>query len=143
MDRKGGNYDHANRGTYIDVAAPGVQIRAALPEGKEGALSGTSFATPIVTALAAVAYQDSGLDRAVKARQTPLNPKSMMLAHLLGKNQTKKLDSIYGYGLIKAPERCGEQRWISTVTPLPPAPALPAPVVFGSWKPAVMATAGR
>jgi len=143
VDRKGGNYDHANRGTYIDVAAPGVQIRAALPEGKEGALSGTSFATPIVTALAAVAYQDSGLDRAVKARQTPLNPKSMVLAHLLGKNQTKKLDSIYGYGLIKAPERCGEQRWISTVTPLPPAPALQAPVVFGSWKPAVMATAGR
>ena len=69
----------------------------------EGALSGTSFATPIVTALAAVAYQDSGLDRAVKARQTPLNPKSMMLAHLLGKNQTKKLDSNYGYGLIRAP----------------------------------------
>jgi subtilisin family serine protease len=143
VDRKGGNYDHASRGTYIDVAAPGVQIRAALPEGKEGALSGTSFAAPIVTALAAVAYQDSGLDRAVKARQTPLNPKSMMLAQLLGKNQTKKLDPIYGYGLIKAPERCGEQRWISTVTPLSPAPALPAPVVFGSWKPAVMATAGR
>jgi subtilisin family serine protease len=68
VDRKGGNYDHASRGSYIDVAAPGVQIRAALPEGKEGALSGTSFAAPFITALAAVAYQDSGLERAVKAR---------------------------------------------------------------------------
>ena len=36
VDRKGGNYDHANRGTYIDVAAPGVQIRTALPGGKDG-----------------------------------------------------------------------------------------------------------
>ena len=88
---------------YLDLD----KVRSDITEGKEGALSGTSFAAPIVTALAAVAYQDSGLDRAVKARQTPLNPKSMMLAHLLGKNQTKKLDSIYGYGLIKAPERCG------------------------------------
>jgi hypothetical protein len=137
VDRKGENYDHANRGTYIDVAAPGVQIRAALPEGKEGALSGTSFAAPFVTALAAVAYRDSGLDSAVRAGQTPVDPKGMMLAQLLGKNEMKKHDPVYGHGLIKAPERCGDQRWISTVKALPPARAPTAPVAFGDWTSAV------
>ncbi|MBO0742947.1 MAG: S8 family serine peptidase, partial [Hyphomicrobiaceae bacterium] len=53
VDGKGGNWDHANRGTYIDVAAPGVQIRTALPGGKDGLVSGTSFAAPFVTAAAA------------------------------------------------------------------------------------------
>ena len=33
VDRNGGSYDHANRGDYIDVAAPGVRVWAALPEG--------------------------------------------------------------------------------------------------------------
>jgi Subtilase family len=140
VDRKGGNYDHANRGAYIDVAAPGVQIRAALPEGKEGALSGTSFAAPFVTALAAIAYRDSGLDRAVRSGQAPLDPKGMMLAQLLGKNELKKRDPVYGHGLIKAPEKCGEQRWMSSVTaaPLPASALAPgASAVSGSWFPSV------
>jgi subtilase family protein len=138
VDRKGGNYDHANRGAYIDVAAPGVQVRIALPDGKEGAQSGTSFAAPFVTALAAVAYRDSGLDAAVQKGRTSIDPKNMMLPQLVGTNELKKRDAVYGYGLIKAPERCGDQRWLSTVTALPRGRAPAAPVAFGDWTSAVM-----
>ena len=99
-----------------------MQIRAALPEGKEGAVSGTSFAAPFVTAVAAVAYRDTGLESRGQGAATPLDPKSMMLAQLFGKDELKTRDPVYGYGLVKAPETCGEQRWRSTVTPLSPAP---------------------
>jgi hypothetical protein len=136
VDYKGGSYDHANRGAYIDVAAPGVQIRTALPEGKQGLLSGTSFAAPFVTAVVAVAYQDSGLDRAVKAGQGSLDPKGIMLTHLFSKDQLKKRDPISGLGMIKAPQACGSQGWGSIVKLAPPArPA--APVAQYTWQPNV------
>ena len=90
VDRKGGNYDHANRGTYIDVAAPGVQILAALPGGKEGLLSGTSFAAPFVTAVVAVAYRDTGLEKAAKEGRGRSIPRGVMLAQLFGKDELKK-----------------------------------------------------
>ncbi len=50
---------HANRGDYIDVAAPGVRVWTALPNNKEGAQSGTSFAAPFVTAIVAAIYKQS------------------------------------------------------------------------------------
>ena len=74
VDRNKASYDHANRGTYIDMAAPGVQILAALPGGKEGLLSGTSFAAPFVTAVVAVAYRDTGLEKAAKEGRGRLDP---------------------------------------------------------------------
>ena len=59
VDRNQQLYDHANRGDYIDVAAPGVRIWTALPNNKEGALSGTSFAAPFVTAIVAAIYKQT------------------------------------------------------------------------------------
>ena len=130
VDRKGGNYDHANRGDYIDVAAPGVQIWTALPNGKEGMLSGTSFAAPFVTAVAAIVYQDTGLERAAKAGRGPLDPKRVMLAQLYGNDPPKPHSPVYGLGVIKAPTACGRQAWGSIVTP---APAI-APVTPVTWQ---------
>jgi len=49
VDAQGEVYDRANRGDYVDVAAPGVEISAASLEGI-GSYSGTSFATPVVSA---------------------------------------------------------------------------------------------
>ena len=49
VDDRKRSYDYANRGRYIDVAAPGVRIWTALPDRKEGMLNGTSFAAPFVT----------------------------------------------------------------------------------------------
>jgi len=48
------NYRYANRGDHIDVAAPGVDIWTAIPGGRAGYHSGTSFAAPHVTAILAV-----------------------------------------------------------------------------------------
>jgi len=122
VDRKGGSYDHANRGTYIDVAAPGVQIRTALPDEATGFLSGTSFAAPFVTAVAAVAYQDSGLESAVRTGQEPLDPKGLILARLFSRDDLKTRNPIYGHGLLKAPSTCGH------VKPAPTAPVAKAPL---------------
>jgi hypothetical protein len=142
VDGKGGNWDHANRGAYIDVAAPGVQIRTALPGGKEGVLSGTSFAAPFVTAAVAVAYRDSGLDGALKRGGGPQDLKGLMLAQVLSKDQLKTRNPVYGHGVIRAPSPCASARsWVSSVQPepLPPTPVLPAarvepmPTLPGAW----------
>ena len=82
------------------------------------------------------AYQDSGLDRAVKAGQGSLDPKGIMLTHLFSKDQLKKRDPISGLGMIKAPQACGSQGWGSIVKLAPPArPA--APVAQYTWQPNV------
>jgi len=141
VDGKGGNWDHANRGTYIDVAAPGVQIRTALPGGKDGLVSGTSFAAPFVTAAVAVAYRDSGLEAAVKQGGEPVDLKRLMLSQLLSKEQLKARSPVYGHGVISAPSKCaGSRSWASRVKPQPSTPApIPGarvdatPTVPGGW----------
>jgi subtilisin family serine protease len=50
VDLLGQTYEHANRGPYIDVAAPGVHIWSAGASGHGKFFDGTSFATPFVTA---------------------------------------------------------------------------------------------
>lgn len=44
----------ANRGDWVDVAAPGDLIRSALPGGQWGTWSGTSMSTPLVSGVAAL-----------------------------------------------------------------------------------------
>jgi subtilisin family serine protease len=51
---KGVLYSHANYGPYIDFAAPGVDVFVAAPGGVGKLESGTSFASPFVTVLAAL-----------------------------------------------------------------------------------------
>ena len=97
VNKKLRNYRYANRGRHIDFAAPGVGIWTAAPGRKEGYRSGTSFAVPFVTAVAATHY-----------RQLAKPSKSS----LLGVVATKDLgptghDQVYGHGLILAPTTCG------------------------------------
>ncbi len=40
--------DFSSEGTYVDIAAPGVNIRSGAPDGMNKTYSGTSFATPLV-----------------------------------------------------------------------------------------------
>lgn len=47
-------YTQANRGEYIDIAAPGVDIVATVPDGQYPPLSGTSMAAAHVTGIAAL-----------------------------------------------------------------------------------------
>ena len=102
-------YPSANRGPYIDVAAPGVRIWTALPDAREGYRTGTSFATPFATAVLALQQPDLMYE-----------PKDELLDHLnpvrLGAEQR---DPIYGRGLLQAPGECsGGSRPASDRAPL-------------------------
>ncbi len=88
-------YRKANMGNYIDFAAPGVQIWTAVPGG--GALqSGTSMATPFVTALLA-------LDIAFKRNPSP----EKVLARQAIDLGVQGKDSVFGWGRVKKLPRCG------------------------------------
>jgi len=86
-------YKLANRGDYISFAAPGVDVWTALP-GKEGAyVSGTSYATPFVTAALVAAR---ALDP--KGGWAGIQKKMQAQARDLG-DQGK--DPVFGFGLIQ------------------------------------------
>lgn len=90
------SYRYANRGSYIDISAPGVAIWTAMPGAKEGYHSGTSFATPYVTAALAAIYQ-----------QLPVNSPADVLKHLSYRDLgAPGPDPIYGQGLLVAPASC-------------------------------------
>ncbi|WP_117316939.1 S8 family serine peptidase [Chromatocurvus halotolerans] len=79
----------ANRGDYLALAAPGVDLRHALSGGGYGASSGTSFAVPFAVTAA--------------ARQKHLSPGEDIITRLL--RDALDLgppgrDDIYGYGLL-------------------------------------------
>ena len=91
-------YSHANSGDYVDFAAPGVGIYTALPGGGGKPQSGTSFATPYITVMAAI------LAHAGKT------PDAATLRKLLGR-ATRDLgkpgkDTIFGYGSVMAKPVC-------------------------------------
>lgn len=116
INRKGVSYKSANRGSYIDVSAPGVDILTALPDAKQGYRTGTSFAVPFVTAILAtkVGERSQWAGRSV-------DPLDHVPKRDLG---PPGQDPIYGAGLALAPPRCaaGNERIAQGATP-----------VFGAW----------
>ena len=89
-------FPFANRGSYIDLAAPGVDIWTAVPGSREGYHSGTSFAVPFVTALLAI-QQQSALRL---PKEKLLDYVKTVALDAPGNNQT------YGRGLLQAPAEC-------------------------------------
>lgn len=91
-------YAHANRGGYIDLAAPGVDVWSAR-EGEGGRYNtGTSFATPFVTAAAALA-----LARTPDAAPDAIRQRLLDGARDLG---TPGQDRTFGWGLVQRPRGC-------------------------------------
>ncbi|MBL4614288.1 MAG: S8 family serine peptidase, partial [Magnetovibrio sp.] len=91
-------YSHANQGDYVDFAAPGVGIYTAQAGGGGKPQSGTSFAAPYITAMAAIL---------TKAGKTPT---ARDLRRVLSK-ATRDLgkpgkDTVFGYGYVKARPTC-------------------------------------
>ena len=90
-------YMHANSGTYVDVAQPGVDVWTALPGGREGYRTGTSFAAPFFTGILAT------LPAARAGRQS----KAELLSGLFYKDLgSPGRDPVFGQGLAFAPEHC-------------------------------------
>jgi len=82
----------SNYGDYIDVAAPGVSIASTYPDNQYAALSGTSMASPHVTALAAL------------IRSTNPNLKNTEVYEIMRKSAQDLgdpgKDKYFGFGLI-------------------------------------------
>jgi subtilisin family serine protease len=119
VDSKGRGYRHGNRGDYIDVAAPGVGIWTAWPGRSEAMVTGTSFAAPFVTALAAVSYHQNPLKAAIEAGLRTFDPKKETLAGFdIKKVETGEQRRMLGEGLIRPPSGCTPrqpQSWAAKV----------------------------
>ena len=91
-------FQDANRGDYIDFAAPGVRIWAPGGGNFGQYLTGTSFATPFVAAAAALAMANGG-------GADPAALHGQLVAHAIHLGPPGK-NPIYGYGLLKATSAC-------------------------------------
>ena len=98
VDRRGQVYRRANRGQYIDLAAPGVNVWTAASIRGARTKTGTSYAAPFVTAAAALLW----------SRDPSLS--SAQLRNLLRSNARdlgpEGQDAIFGASLITPPPGC-------------------------------------
>ena len=99
VDQDGTIFQEANRGDYIAFAAPGVRIWSPGGGSFGQYLSGTSFATPFVAAMAALTVAHEGSSDPDAVRQA-------LVAHAQHLGPPGK-NPIYGYGLLKAASACG------------------------------------
>ncbi len=93
-------YQFANRGSYIDFAAPGVDIWTAVPGGGQ-LQSGTSFAAPYVSVLI-------GLGVAKGGAKNPKTARKGLMPRLLDLGSPGR-DDLFGYGLVRHPRDCSPQ----------------------------------
>ena len=90
-------YQFANRGDYIDFAAPGVNIATITPRGL-ARQSGTSFAAPFITAMVAI-HRAAGF----ASDAEPLRESLRRYARDLG---TGGRDATFGWGLVRLRPNC-------------------------------------
>jgi hypothetical protein len=106
-------YPSASRGPHIDLAAPGVRIWTAMPDGKEGYRTGTSFAAPYATAVLALLQPDL-----LRAPEIEL----LKVVKTVNLGPPGERNPIYGRGLLQAPGTCpkmapAETSWAPSVVP--------------------------
>jgi membrane-anchored mycosin MYCP len=127
-DVNGVRGDFSQHGTYVDVMAPGVDVTVAARRAGHTSGSGTSYATPYVSATAAL----------VKQRFPSLTPAQVARRILATTDPAPggAHSEEYGYGIVN-PYRA------LTETLGPDSPAAPPPVVMHTEDPAAVALAAR
>lgn len=91
-------YAQANRGDYIDFAAPGVDLFLAAPGNRSKYYTGTSFAAPFVTAALALMksrHRDAGSGELLE----------QLAAGAVDLGEAGR-DPDFGWGLVQAPAGC-------------------------------------
>jgi subtilisin family serine protease len=106
-------YAYASLGDHVDFSAPGVSIRTASGSGAD-VLSGTSFATPFLTAAVAIATRSTD-------RLGPDGMRRIISSHSRDLGRTG-VDQVYGHGLLD----CLEHDFDSNGINAPIARGLPA-----------------
>jgi subtilisin family serine protease len=96
VDRFQRPYPRANRGRYIDFAAPGVAIWTPCIVGSGRFRSGTSYAAAYFTAMAAEQLNRPGMRQGHKALRKVFRKRALDLGPP-GK------DPVYGWGLVRCP----------------------------------------
>ena len=99
---KGVLYSHANFGSYIDFAAPGVKLYTASPGGGGKVQSGTSFASPYLTVLVAL---DVARAQNANSVLTANNIRTLLskTTHDMGE---KGKDRKFGWGYVSKQPAC-------------------------------------
>ncbi len=89
VDAKSRAFRMANRGSYVDLAAPGVDVAHLRPGDGYGTSSGTSFAVPFVSAAVAI----------MKHQYPHADPAQLLFESARDLGEPGK-DDVYGYGLV-------------------------------------------
>ncbi|WP_274427426.1 S8 family serine peptidase [Chelativorans sp. YIM 93263] len=99
VDRHKRPYRRAVQGEHVDLASPGVDVWTAASISGARPKTGTSFATPFVSAAAAV----------VKAEEPALSPEEVeqRLASMAEDLGEPGKDPVFGWGLLNASKVCG------------------------------------
>ena len=98
VDRRMRAYESGTRGGYLEIAAPGVGVLSAGPDGNGSTWTGSSFAVPFVVAALLRARAETKGDP-VKARA--------LIAETARDLGAPGRDEIFGHGLLQTPgKRC-------------------------------------
>jgi Subtilase family len=101
VDADGRRYPEANRGGYIDFAAPGVRVHS--PSAPEASATGTSFAAPFVTAVVAT---EIGREPTVGGTQAADQVRAR-IAEASSDLGAPGKDDEFGWGLVQSRKGCG------------------------------------
>lgn len=124
IGRDGSRWAASRVGPYVDLVAPGEQLVAAMPGGGYMAFEGTSFATPLVSATAAL----------VRARFPELDQAEVVRRLLATADPGPGSPLEYGYGVLNPLRALTEI--VEPVLPAPTAAVARPPVAIGSDDPA-------
>lgn len=97
IDKRLTIYRHANRGTYIDFAAPGVNVPTPSSRGPAYKI-GTSFAAPYITALTAMLVAHS--------RERDIDVLRKKLKRYVIDHGNPGRDPVFGWGMVRARPHC-------------------------------------